>query len=109
VENQSPPAGPFLELHLHAVSSDRDAWFTSVVVDNGQTQIREQLRAGSGYHAASQRILQITPGPLPDSGSQGLTLSVTWPSGKVVTLNNVPINCRLHLVEDRAAPYPAPN
>ena len=109
VENQSPPAGPFLELHLHAVASDRDAWFTSIVVDNGQTQIREQLRVGSGYHAASQRILQLTPGSLPNSDAQGLTLTVTWPGGRTVTLNDVPINSRLHLIENRVEPYPAPH
>ena len=109
VENQSSPIGPSIELHLHAVSSDRDAWFTTVVLDNGQTQIREQLRVGSGYHAASQRILQLTPGPLQDSDAHGLTLTVTWPSGRTVTLNDVPINSRLHLVENRGEPYLAPH
>jgi hypothetical protein len=104
VENQSSPIGPSIELHLHAVSSDRDAWFTTVVLDNGQTQIREQLRAGSGYHASSQRALQLTPGtsPLENNTTTGLTLTVTWPSGNVVTLTNVPIDCRLHLTENRS-------
>jgi tetratricopeptide (TPR) repeat protein len=109
IENQSPPAGPFLELHLHAVSTDRDAWFTTVVLDNGHTPIHEQLRAGSGYHAASQRILLLTPGPQADFNAAGLTLTVTWPSGSTLTLNNVPINSRLNLVENRAAAYPAPD
>jgi tetratricopeptide (TPR) repeat protein len=104
VENQSSPIGPSIELHLHAVSSDRDAWFTTVVLDNGQTQIREQLRAGSGYHASSQRALHLTPGtsPLENNTTTGLTLTVTWPSGNVVTLTNVPIDCRLHLTENRS-------
>ncbi|MEY3174177.1 MAG: hypothetical protein RLZZ436_2091 [Planctomycetota bacterium] len=110
VENQSRPQGPFLELHLHAVSTDRDAWFTSVVLDNGQTQIHEQLRAGSGYHAASQRFLQLTPGPQTptESKADNLTLTVTWPGGKTATLTNVPIDCRLHLVENRMELYSMP-
>ncbi|MFM7037536.1 MAG: FG-GAP-like repeat-containing protein [Planctomycetaceae bacterium] len=110
VENQSSPIGPGIQLQLHAVSSDRDAWFTSVVLDNSQTQIREQLRAGSGYHASSQRVLQLTPGASPPSNNatNGLTLSVTWPNGKVVSITNVPSDCRLHLVENRSDIYVVP-
>ncbi|MFM8477519.1 MAG: hypothetical protein ACKOEO_17185, partial [Planctomycetaceae bacterium] len=61
------------------------------------------------YHAASQRILQLTPGVLPDADAHGLTLTVTWPGGRTVTLNDVPINSRLHLIENRVEPYPAPH
>lgn len=100
VENQSPAAADAVTIHLHAVSSDRNAWFTQIEAHANNRVIKEQLRAGSGYHAANQRTIQIAPGPIPPPNPQTISLTIHWPSGKSTSLPSVPLRSTIHVVEN---------
>ena len=102
VENQSPPSGAAITIHLHATTTDRNAWFTQIEANSPSDNqlIKEQLRAGSGYHASNQRTIQIAPGPIQTTDPQSLSLTIHWPSGKATSLTSVPLGATIHVVEN---------
>jgi hypothetical protein len=108
VENQSPPAGNAVTLYLHAVNSDRNAWFTQIEARSGSFLAKEQLRAGNGYHACNQRIILVALGPLANSQNQTTELTVHWPSGKITSIPILPADSAIHLVENHPGYYLSP-
>ncbi len=95
--NTTPQHGHFLSIHLRGVESARDAIGTSVTVRCQQSTRIRQLTAGDGYQASNQRLLVFGLG----ESSMVDELVVRWPSGVQQSLQAIPADREIVLVEGR--------
>ncbi|HCC99644.1 MAG TPA: hypothetical protein DER64_03880 [Planctomycetaceae bacterium] len=89
--------GHYVAIRLRATSSARDAIGTQLTLSAGDRKLYRQQTAGDGYMASNQRQLIFGTGNLTAVGP----LEVRWPSGRVDTFTDVPVDCELMLVEGR--------
>ncbi len=95
LRNTSPDAGHWIKIRLQGTKSNRDAFGTKLKVDaGGKIQIREHV-SGEGYFSSNAQEVHVGLG---DSATID-TLTITWPSGKVQTLTDVPADQVLTLIE----------
>jgi len=95
VTNQSTGVGRFLNVRLHATSTSRDAIGSIVTVAVPGRSWTKQLVAGDGYMASNERMLQFGLG----EADQVSKLTVDWPSGARTTVDDLPVNATVELVE----------
>ncbi len=88
-------AGHFLNVELCATSTARDAIGTVVEVKTVGHRWTSQLVAGDGYMASNQRVLQFGIG----DAERIASMKVTWPSGKVTVVEDLPANVTIRVVE----------
>src|SRR5207302_7471344 len=97
VTNISTDTGHFLNVRLHACQTARDAIGSIVEASAGHRRWVKQLVAGDGYMASNERILQFGLGDA-DLVKQ---LRVSWPSGEEISIEDVPVDVTLELVEGK--------
>lgn len=85
----------FLRLTLVATSTARDAIGTTVAAAVGDSTQTHQLTAGDGYQCSNERQILIGGG----SADQIDHLSITWPSGRQQTFDNISIPQSAILIE----------
>ena len=87
--------GHFLNLEVRATRTARDAIGTTIEVTAGPKTWTRTLVAGDGYMACNQRLLQFGLG----ASTTVDHVRVTWPSGTVTTIDHLPADSTLRLVE----------
>jgi len=96
--NDSPSGGHWLKVKLEGTKSNRDAFGTKLkLVAGGKTQIREHV-SGEGYFSSNAQEVHFGLG----SSEVIDSLTITWPSGEVQTLQKLPANQTLMLTEPAA-------
>lgn len=94
--NRTEKSGGFLNVRLRATKSARDAIGAVVRVRTKAAEHRKQLIGGDGFMASNERIVQFG---LADA-QQIQKVSIEWPSGGSTTLEELPVNVTLDIVED---------
>ncbi len=89
------PHGHYVAIRLRATGTARDAIGTGLTLTVDDHVLYRQQTAGDGYMASNQRQLIFGTGPVTSVGP----LVVNWPSGRVDTFEELPIDCELMLVE----------
>ena len=84
--NNSPNAGHWLNVRLHADLSSRDARGTIAEIHFAGTSIRQQLTAGDGYQASNERILHFGLG----DHTVVERLTIHWLSGAQSSFDAIP-------------------
>jgi tetratricopeptide (TPR) repeat protein len=87
--------GHFLNVELRATLTSRDAIGAVVEVQCEDRRWTSQLVAGDGYMASNQRVLQFGIG----DAERVSSVKVTWPSGKVTVVEELPVDVTVRLVE----------
>ena len=85
-----------LRLSLQGVASNRDAIGSTVTVEAGKKRLVRQVTAGGSYLSQGDTRLLIGV----DSAVKA-KVSIRWPSGLVQTLDNVPVDTPLLIVEGK--------
>ena len=98
LRNDTPAAGHFVKLRLHARASARDAIGALMTVCAGGRTLSRQLTAGDGYMASNERT---TIFGLADAESVSHVV-IDWPSGSQTVLRDVPTDAALTIVEGSA-------
>ena len=99
----SPSHGHFVAIRLRATTTARDAIGTQLTLRVGGRRLYRQQTAGDGFMASNQRQVIFGTGSSTTVGP----LEVRWPSGRVDTFKQVPVDGELLLVEGRQ-PIPVP-
>ncbi|MDZ4683608.1 MAG: FG-GAP-like repeat-containing protein [Planctomycetaceae bacterium] len=99
VLNTTGQAGHRIAVRLTARQGARDAIGSVVDVRAGDRTWRKQLVAGDGYMASNERLLQFGLG----EATEVTELTVHWPSGTTSTVQRLPAEGTLELVESAAA------
>ena len=98
--NRTTTSNQFLALRLRGVVSSRDAVGATVIVTCGQRMVSGQVTSGDGYLARNEQRLTFGLGP-----ADGVdTVEVRWPSGLTQTVQDIPLDTELLLVEGAADP-----
>ena len=95
VANESADVGRFLNVRVQGTTGARDAIGAVVEVAAGDRRWTKQLVAGDGYMASNERILQFGLGEV----ERVTELQVRWPSGGTTTLQDLPADATIQLVE----------
>jgi len=95
VTNSTEGAGHFLNVRLHATSTARDAIGSRAVVTTSTGSMTKVLLAGDGYMACNERLMQFGLG----TDERVPEVRVFWPSGAQTTVENLPADVVLELVE----------
>ena len=93
--NHTPDTGHFFNIRLTATTTSRDAVGTKIRLRSGSLTTSTQLVAGDGFMASNERTLQFGLGQEQTVDE----LTVTWPSGRVTVLRDLPVNATLEIVE----------
>jgi Flp pilus assembly protein TadD/peroxiredoxin len=96
--NDFAPRGASLAIRLVGTESNRDAIGTRVTVETERLRRTRIVQAGSGFLSQHSKELLLGLG----SSEQVRRLTVEWPSGRKQVFTDVPLRCRLHLVEGGA-------
>jgi tetratricopeptide (TPR) repeat protein len=95
LQNHSEPVGAYLAVDLVGVQSDRNAFFSEVVLSKGEFKLSQQLTAGSGYIVSNQRCLHFA---IPKDKTT-VDIEIRWPSGHVDRIPNVEVNQSIRIIE----------
>lgn len=98
VTNQSSESGKFLTVRLSGVESSRDAIGSQVTVVTKERTLVRQLMSGDGYQASNQRQLIFGL----DQSTVIEHLDVRWPSGRLQSFKQIPVNSEILLIEGNA-------
>jgi hypothetical protein len=94
--NDSTGNGGWLKVKLQGTKSNRDAFGTKLKLVSGDTiQIREHV-SGEGYFSSNAQEVHFGLGDIEKIDA----LTITWPSGKTQTINDIKPNQVLTLVEN---------
>ncbi|MGO9464397.1 MAG: CRTAC1 family protein [Isosphaeraceae bacterium] len=93
--NESPSKGDFLKLDLRGRAPNRDAIGARLTAYAGQRSLIRSIVGGGSYISASDRQVHFGLGP----AAHVDRLEVRWPSGKVETRRNLPVNTTIEWVE----------
>jgi Flp pilus assembly protein TadD/peroxiredoxin len=97
LQNVMPEIGDAVSFRLRGSKSNRDAIGASVTVQSGALRQTKCLQAGSGF--LSQHAKELFFGLGKDAASVSAT--VRWPSGLTQSFQNLPINHRIDIKENR--------
>jgi hypothetical protein len=95
LHNVTAGAGHWLTIHLVGTKSNRDGIGATVEVVAGGLKQRSERVAGSGYLSQDDWRLHFGLG----ANARASKITVTWPSGAVQTLDNVPADQVLTVTE----------
>jgi tetratricopeptide (TPR) repeat protein len=95
MRNDLEGIGGSVAFRLTGRKSNRDAIGASITIESGGKPQTKFLSAGSGF--ASQHTKEVFFGV--GSGSQPISVKVTWPAGGVSHYMDVPINHRIEIEE----------
>jgi len=93
--NESPSKGNFLKLDLRGRAPNRDAIGASLTAYVGQRSLIRSIVGGGSYISASDQQVHLGLGPADHVDR----LEVRWPSGKVETRYNLPVNTTIEWLE----------
>ena len=93
--NRTQNPGGFFNVRLRATMSARDAIGSVVRVTTKTAEQTKQLIGGDGYMASNERILQFGMA----DAQQIQKVLIEWPSGGTTTLEGLPVNVTLDVVE----------
>ena len=97
------PQPNWLRLELQGTTSNRQAIGSRVIVECGQQRIVRDLFAANGFMGQGPAELLIGLG----SANSVERLTIRWPSGRIQTLTNLPVNRVVRVIEgdgERTAP-----
>lgn len=97
LSNETTSQGNWLATRIIGRDSCRSAVGSTAVATIGNRKLLRQIRGGSSYASSSDPTLHFGCG----SAKVVDELTVRWPSGRTITLANVPCNLRLTIVEPR--------
>jgi tetratricopeptide (TPR) repeat protein len=100
IRNDLQGVGNSIVIHLTGSKSNRDAIGAVVTIETGTSRQTKFVSAGSGF--ASQHTKELFFGL--GEASQAVTVSIRWPSGSVARYQNIPVNHRIKVVEEKAEP-----
>ena len=89
------PHGHYVAIRPRATGTARDAIGTGLTLSVDDHVLNRQQTAADGYMASNQRQLIFGTAPVTSVGP----LVVNWPSGRVDTFEELPVECELMLVE----------
>jgi tetratricopeptide (TPR) repeat protein/thiol-disulfide isomerase/thioredoxin len=98
LHNDLESIGGSVIFRLMGRKSNRDAIGTTLTLESGGARQTKFLSAGSGF--AAQHTKEVHFGVGQSSGD--VTVSVRWPSGATARFENIPVNHRVDLEEDKA-------
>jgi enediyne biosynthesis protein E4 len=93
--NESPRKGSFLVVNLHGRGANRDAIGARLTVQIGQHRLIRTIVGGGSYLSTSDPCVHFGLG---DATSVD-RLDVLWPSGKVESRSNLPVNTSVEWIE----------
>ncbi len=93
--NESPGKGNFLKLDLRGRGPNRNAIGARLTAHAGKRALIRAIVGGGSYISASDQQVHFGLGP----AAQVDRLEVSWPSGKVETRQNLPVNTTIEWVE----------
>lgn len=100
--NRTRNTGHFLALRLIGTASNRDAVGATAVLTAGARTWTRQVMAGNGYFAGNERKLIFGLG----RADRIDRIEIRWPSGAKQTLENLPADQELLVVEGADRPSP---
>ena len=103
--NSTPTAGRWLSVRLVGTTSERDAIGARIDVHHEDRVLRRQLTAGDGYLAGNERRLTFGFGA---TRLDQIALQVVWPSGRVESISEVPLDRHVVIIEGTARAMPLP-
>ncbi|MHC4880188.1 MAG: FG-GAP-like repeat-containing protein [Planctomycetota bacterium] len=83
--NQSAPIGSWLQVRVIGTTGTRDALGTQITVSADRLHLTKQLIGGSSYQASHERSVTFGLGTV----TAPVDLTVTWPSGRTSSINQV--------------------
>jgi hypothetical protein len=95
--NDGGNANAWLRVTLVGTSSARDAYGALLELEEGGRTLRRTVRAGSSYASQSEAAVTFGMGPRAPAG--GSVLRITWPSGLVQTVRDLPANRAYRILE----------
>jgi tetratricopeptide (TPR) repeat protein len=99
--NQTETQNHWLQLSLVGVSSERDAIGAKVQIRFGNQQLTEWVVAGDGYLCRNESVVSFGLGEV----SAVDQIIIQWPSGQQQTIQSVPADRRLLIVENDPEPF----
>lgn len=109
LRNDTPRAGAGVVLELRGTRSNRDAIGARVEVTIGERRIARSVLGGRSYLSMHDRRLAIGLG----AATRIDAIRITWPSGQVDELKDLPVNVRLRIEEGSGVtatePLPKPS
>lgn len=96
--NRTTQAGGSLTVRLHATSTARDAIGALVTITTDSGVFHQQLTAGDGYQVTNERCLRFGLG----DQKHVRQIVIEWPGGLVQTIEDVPADTAVQVVEGRA-------
>jgi Flp pilus assembly protein TadD/peroxiredoxin len=98
LKNELAEIGNCVSFRLRGTKSNRDAIGAAVTVESGGLRQTKYLQAGSGFLSQHSKELFFGVG----NSASPVRARVQWPSGLLQTLENVPVNQRISVVEGEA-------
>lgn len=99
LENQFDGSNNWLQLQLHGTVNNLDAYGAKVRITAGGDTWIDELQGGSSHGSQNSSILQVGLG----TATQVDELTVIWPGGWQQSLENIPANQRINIVEDTSS------
>jgi hypothetical protein len=96
VINQCPNGGNWIRLDLKGTVSSRDAVGSTVRVETSGGSHTVFRTVGDGYQCSNDPVLHVGLG---DGDDTSVSLSVTWPTGKIQRFKGIPTRQETVLVE----------
>ena len=101
--NTTPTFGRWLSVLLVGTSSERDAIGTRIDIRHEGRILRRQLTTGDGYMAGNERRLTFGLGA---TKLDRVALHVIWPSGRIESLPEVPLDHHVIIIEGTGCALP---
>jgi tetratricopeptide (TPR) repeat protein len=98
VLNETETPGHWLQVELVGITTERDAIGAKVTVESGDQRWTEWLVGGDGYLCRNEQVLSFGLGLM----TKVDRVQIDWPSGNQQSLEQVPADCRILVVEDEA-------
>lgn len=95
--NETPSENHWLQLELVGVTSERDAIGAEITIRLDDTQLVHWVVGGDGYLARNEAVVPVGLGAVASVDQ----IDIRWPGGSVQTLENVPADRRLLVVEQQ--------
>ena len=99
--NQTPTSGHWLQLQLAGVDSERDAVGARVRIQVGERESTDWVIGGDGYLCRNEQVVSFGLG----EATRVDEIVIDWPSGQRQTMNDVPVDRRILIVEGDPKPF----
>ena len=99
--NETETANHWLQLQLVGTESERDAIGVKIKVRLGDRELSEWVIAGDGYLCRNEAVVAFGLGEL----TRVDEISISWPSGKTQTMQNIQADRRWLIIEGQGEPF----